>query len=48
MEVEPTTIGQKIAGTDAALFGKPRDVELKGLSNAQRVYRVAWAPSSSK
>ncbi len=27
---------------DGALFGEPREVELKGLSEKQRVFEVRW------
>jgi class 3 adenylate cyclase len=30
------------SSVDTSLFGEPRDVELKGLANAQRVYEVRW------
>jgi class 3 adenylate cyclase len=31
------------SGTEASLFGEPRELELKGLSGTHRVYDVRWA-----
>jgi class 3 adenylate cyclase len=33
---------------DTSLFSEPREVELKGLTGTQRVFRVTWTPLGSK